>query len=107
MIRMNRKVLKKNTLPSMLGDNFMLKEDSIFKYNSYLDSLSSEEKNYLFLASYPSKISRYSLEHFTDARTAALCYNWLKRQKSLTTEDNEGALMLNDRITPILTVYSQ
>lgn len=81
-------------LSSKLGDNFMLEEDSISKYNSYLDSLSSEEKAHLFLASYPSKISRYSLEHFTDARTAALCYNWLKRQKSLTTEDNEGALIL-------------
>jgi hypothetical protein len=60
----------------------------------HLSSFSEEEKKYLFLVSYPYRISRYTLEHFTTSREAALAFNWLSRQKSLYHKHPSGDLIL-------------
>jgi len=68
------------------------------KIKKYFESLTEEVKQFLFLASYPTRISRYTLEHLTDSRNAALCYNWLKREKSLFSTHNSGDLQLRPEI---------
>jgi hypothetical protein len=68
------------------------------KIKKYFESLTEEIKQFLFLASYPTRISRYTLEHLTDSRNAALCYNWLKREKSLISTHNSGDLQLRPEI---------
>ena len=62
----------------------------------YMSSYTEDEQRYLALASYPCRASRYSLEHFTDSRNAALCYNWLKRKPELFSLHPSGDLILKD-----------
>ena len=63
-----------------------------------LSSFSEIEKEYLFLSSYPTRISRYTLEHFESARQAALTYNWLSRAKSLHSIHSSKDLLLDDDV---------
>jgi hypothetical protein len=63
-----------------------------------LSSFSEIEKEYLFLSSYPTRISRYTLEHFESARQAALTYNWLSRAKSLHRIHSSKDLLLDDDV---------
>jgi len=73
----------------------------------FLSSFKEVEKLYLALASYPTRVSRYSLEHFTDSRKAALCYNWLKRQPNLRTLHPSGDLVLTDEARKHARAYHQ
>lgn len=80
-----------------------LKSTSILKVaelnkdvKTYMSSYTEDEQRYLALASYPCRASRYSLEHFTDSRNAALCYNWLKRKPELFSLHPSGDLILKD-----------
>jgi len=61
-----------------------------------LSPFGEKEQNHLFVASYPSRISRYTLEHFVSARDAALSYNWLKRHGNLHYSHETGDLLLED-----------
>jgi hypothetical protein len=93
------KSLKKNDL------SLSLKKESTFTTNmdikdaeKLLSSFSEIEKEYLFLSSYPTRISRYTLEHFESARQAALTYNWLSRAKSLHRIHSSKDLLLDDDV---------
>jgi hypothetical protein len=90
---------QKNTLPSkaIAVDCFAGTMD-IHEAEKVLASFSEEEKSYLFLASYPLRISRYTLEFFETARNAALSYNWLNRNQSLYFKHESGDLLLNEDI---------
>ena len=89
------KALKKNTLPPKIKyDNPYTGKMDLDSAKEHLSSFSEEEKKYLFLVSYPYRISRYSLEHFTNSREAALAFNWLSRQKSLYHKHPSGDLIL-------------
>ncbi|MDA1078949.1 MAG: hypothetical protein O2908_07845 [Verrucomicrobia bacterium] len=89
------KALKKNTLPSKIKyDNPYSGKMDLDSAKEHLSSFSEEEKKYLFLVSYPYRISRYTLEHFTNSREAALAFNWLSRQKSLYHKHPSGDLIL-------------
>jgi hypothetical protein len=91
------KVLKKNTLPAkLIYDNSYSGKMDLDMAKQHLSSFSEEEKNYLFLASYPCRISKYTLEHFVKAREAALAFNWLSRQKSLYRKHPSGDLILDN-----------
>ena len=90
---------QKNTLPS--GANAVgccAGKMDTHEAEKVLASFSEEEKTYLFLASYPFRISRYTLEFFDTSRNAALSYNWLKRNQSLYSKHQSGDLLLNEDI---------
>jgi hypothetical protein len=90
------KILKKNTLPAkLIYDNSFAGKMDLDMAKQHLSSFSEEEKNYLFLASYPYRISKYTLGHFVEAREAALAFNWLSRQKSLYQKHPGGDLILD------------
>ena len=76
----------------------MLFRSELQEAENLLSPFKQEEKEYLFLASYPTRISRYSLEHFESDRKAALSYNWLKRTKSLHTLHESKDLLLKEDI---------
>lgn len=90
------KSLQKNTLPGrfkeVINNGLMDLSDA----ENFLSSYKNEELSYLFLVSYPTRTSRYTLEHFTSDRDAALAYNWLKRSKSIHSISPFGDLLLNE-----------
>ena len=90
---------QKNTLPSkaIAVDCFAGTMD-IHEAEKVLASFSEEEQSYLFLASYPLRISRYTLGFFETVRNAALSYNWLNRNQSLYSKHESGDLLLNEDI---------
>ena len=91
------KSLKKNDLsPSLKEDSTFTTNMDIKDAENLLSSFSEIEKEYLFLCSYPTRISRYTLEHFESARQAALTYNWLSRAKSLHSTHSSKDLLLDD-----------
>ena len=93
------KVLKKNTLPSkLIYDNSLAGKMDIDLAKKHLSPFKDNEKKYLYLASYPYRVSKYSLGHFVSDRDAALSYNWLSRQKSISSQHPSGDLLLNDEI---------
>jgi len=91
------KVLKKNTLPTKLkhvSSKMGMMDIDLAK--KHLTSFKDDEKKFLHLASYPYRISKYSLEHFANNREAALSYNWLSRQNSIYQKHSSGDLVLNE-----------
>ena len=90
------KVLKKSALPDKLIGLEKSTVMDIKEAKKLLSSFSEVELNYLFLASYPARISKYSLGHFESERNAALTYNWLKRAIPLHTRHESGDLLLNE-----------
>jgi hypothetical protein len=93
------KSLKKNGLsPSLKKESIFITNMDIKDAEKLLSSFSEIEKKYLFLSSYPTRISRYTLEHFESARQAALSYNWLTRAKSLHGKHSSRDLLLDDEI---------
>ena len=93
------KSLKKNDLsPSLKMESSFTIDMDIKDAEKLLSSFSEIEKEYLFLSSYPTRISRYTLEHFESARRAALSYNWLTRAKSLHVTHSSKDLLLDDEI---------
>ena len=90
------KPLKKNTLPARVMIVSNLDTMDIREAENFLSSFKNEELSYLFLSSYPTRVSRYTLEHFASDRDAALSYNWLKRAKSLHSISAFGDLLLNE-----------
>ena len=89
------KSLKKNDLsPSLKKETTFTTKMDIKDAEKLLSSFSEIEKEYLFLSSYPTRISRYTLEHFESARQAALTYNWLSRAKSLHSIHSSKDLLL-------------
>jgi len=90
---------QKNTLPSgPIAVDCEIGKMDIDEAEKVLASFSEEEKTYLFIASYPLRISRYTLEFFDTSRNAALSYNWLKRNQSLYNKHESGDLLLNEDI---------
>jgi hypothetical protein len=93
------KSLKKNDLsPSLKKESTFTTDMDIKDAEKLLSSFSEIEKEYLFLSSYPTRISRYTLEHFESARQAALTYNWLSRAKSLHSIHSHKDLLLDDDV---------
>ena len=93
------KSLKKNDLsPSLRKETTFTTKMDIKDAEKLLSSFSEIEKEYLFLSSYPTRISRYTLEHFESARQAALTYNWLSRAKSLHSIHSSKDLLLGDDV---------
>ena len=93
------KSLKKNDLsPSLKKETTFTTNMDIKDAEKLLSSFSEIEKEYLFLSSYPTRISRYTLEHFESARQAALTYNWLSRAKSLHSIHSSKDLLLDDDV---------
>lgn len=93
------KSLKKNDLsPSLKKVSTFTTDMDIKDAEKLLSSFSEIEKEYLFLSSYPTRISRYTLEHFESARQAALTYNWLSRAKSLHRTHSSKDLLLDDDV---------
>ena len=93
------KSLKKNDLsPSLKKETTFTTKMDIKDAEKLLSSFSEIEKEYLFLSSYPTRISRYTLEHFESARQAALTYNWLSRAKSLHSIHSSKDLLLDDDV---------
>jgi hypothetical protein len=102
------KSLKKNDLSSSLNNvtTFTTNMD-IQDAEKLLSSYSEIEKEYLFLSSYPTRVSRYTLEHFESARQAALTYNWLSRARSLHSTHSSKDLLLDDEVrTAARTLHS-
>lgn len=60
----------------------------------FCSSYDSVERSFLKFASYPTRVSRFTLEHFTSDREAALCFNWLKRHPSLCAPHPSGDLVM-------------
>lgn len=91
-----QKSLKKSALPCRLvglGDNNSM---DVKDAKKLLSPFGEIEQDHLFVASYPTRISRYSLEHFVSSRDAALSYNWLKRHRNLYNSHETGDLLLKD-----------
>ena len=95
-LKESQKSLKKSALPNMLKGLKDIELMDIQDAQKALSSFNDVEKEYLFLASYPARVSKYSLEHFESARNAALSYNWLKRNKPLCSLHESGDLLLNE-----------
>ena len=93
------KSLKKKDLSLSLNiENNLIGSMDIKEASKLLSSFSEIEKEYLYISSYPTRISRYSLEHFESDRQAALSFNWLKRSKTLHTAHPSGDLILADEL---------
>ena len=92
------KPLKKNALPCKLIGLGNIDRMDLKDAEKLLSPFNEEEKGHLFLASYPTRISRYSLEHFESYRKAALCFNWLKRASQLRNVDESGDLLLKEEL---------
>ena len=95
-LKESQKSLKKSALPNRLNGLKDIELMDLQDAQKALSSFKDVEKEYLFLASYPARVSKYSLEHFESARNAALAYNWLKRTKSLYSLHESGDLLLNE-----------
>ena len=80
-----------NVPSSNMGTN--LDEAKEF-FSAYDDT----HKEFLTLSAYAGRISRYTLEFFTDPRKAALCFNWLKRKTNLCDLHSGGAFSLKEEI---------
>ena len=91
------KELKTNEKSSNMS-NMSNMEDSNTIPNPVWNSLSDKDRGYLLTACLPSKINRYTLEFFTDARTAAYCYNWLSRRPEFATRDILDYFILNEEV---------
>lgn len=92
------KELNSEDIQNTLGnEKVTVMEANTEKAKSFFSAYDDTHQGYLTIASYAGKISRYTLEFFTDTRNAALCYNWLKRQPSLC-EINSDYLILQDEI---------
>lgn len=92
----SQKSLKKNTLPVKLGILSKLQTMDIKEAKKILSPFQGKDIEHLFLASYPTRISRYTLAHFETDRNAALAFNWLKRANSLYSVHPSGDLLLNE-----------
>ena len=92
----------KNSLPK--SDSSKLLESDMIS-SSVADSLknfSESDLGFLKLCSYPHRISKYTLEHFTSSRDAALAFNWLSRQKKLHIRHESGDLLLEESLKTAL-----
>ena len=93
------KELKTNEKSSIMNTSMLnTDEDSNGVPNPIWDKLSEKDKGYLLTACLPHKINRHTLEFFTDARTAAYCYNWLSRRPEYATRDILDYFILNEGI---------
>ena len=81
--------------PSVSIKDPTLVEAQVKAAEDFFSSYSDLQRQHIILASYPSRISRYTLEFFTDSRNAALAYNWLKRQPKLCQQDQSADLVLD------------
>ena len=80
------------------GEAASVTSDSLENAKKALSGYSDEQKNFITLASYAGKISRYALEFFSSNREAALCFNWLRRQNDICDKKESGTLSLNQNI---------
>lgn len=78
-------------LPSNMGIN-------IDEAKEFFSAYDDTQKEFLTLAAYAGRISRYTLEFFANPRKAALCYNWLKRKPGLCDLHLGGEFSLKEDI---------
>jgi len=81
--------------PSVSIKEPILVEAQVKAAEDFFSSYNDLQRQHIILASYPSRVSRYSLEFFTDSRNAALAYNWLKREPKLCQQGVVGDLVLD------------
>jgi hypothetical protein len=101
----SKRLINEETQPRFKEGNILKVSDNQQDVQDLLASFSEVEQKYLCLLSYSSRASRYSLEHFTDSRNAALCYNWFKRQPGLHLIHPSGDLLLKENIKEAARVY--
>ncbi len=77
--------------PSNMGTN-------IDEAKEFFSAYDDAQKEFLTLAAYAGRISRYTLEFFANPRKAALCYNWLKRKPGLCDLHHGGEFSLKEDI---------
>ena len=82
-----------------------LKDTRLSEATNLLAPFDEVSRGYLTLASYPARISRYTLEFFTDGRTAALAFNWLKRKPEFCELQSNGELVLLDKFKKLLRMH--
>lgn len=93
---------KKKYLPKTESDKLLSKDMQMSSKLDLLDSFSPSDLKHLILCSYPKRVSKYTLEHFSSDRDAALAYNWLSRQKALHSKHESGDLSLDDPLRTAL-----
>jgi len=64
----------------------------------HFSDFTEEEFQHLLFASYFKRVNRYNLEFLCSPRDAAFSYNWLKRQKSIASQEPDGSLVINQEI---------
>jgi len=101
----SKRLINEEIQPKLKKGNILKVSDNQQDEQNLLASFSGEEQKYLCLLSYSTRASRYSLEHFTDSRNAALCYNWLKRQPDLHSIHPTGDLLLNENLKEAARLY--
>ncbi len=82
-----------------------LKDVNLKEASKLLAPFDDVSRGYITLASYPARISRYTLEFFTDGRTAALAFNWLKRKPEVCELQSNGELVLLDKFKKPLRLH--
>lgn len=88
----------KNYLPKSDSSQLLITDMISGSATDSFKDFSESELGFLKLCSYPHRISKYTLEHFTSTRGAALAYNWLSRQKKLHTKHESGDLLLEESL---------
>jgi predicted nucleic acid-binding Zn-ribbon protein len=86
------------TATSLKDEHGTLMGDKLSKAKEFFSGYDDIQKGYLFLAAYAGTVSRYSLEYFSDSRTAAQCYNWLKRQSDLSAALANGDISMREEV---------
>lgn len=99
-----RLIIKKNKT-KLINENISRVTDNQEHSSTFLSSFSEDEKVFLCLLAYPDRASRYTLEHFTDPRTAALCFNWLKRKPAFFAIHSSGDLILTENLRAEARAY--
>jgi hypothetical protein len=98
---------KKIILPKVESDKLLGEDMQMSSKMDLLDSFSPSDLKYLILCSYPKRVSKYTLEHFSSIRDAALAYNWLSRQKTLHSLHESGDLSLDDSLRIAIRSFHQ
>ena len=89
-------IFKKSTTLPKVKSTVMSEQ----KKNSlpHFSDFTEEEYQHLLFASYFKRVNRYNLEFLCSPRDAAFSYNWLKRQKSISNQEPDGSLIIDQEI---------
>lgn len=86
---------KPTTLPK---EKVSVMSDQAKKTLPHFSDFTEKEFQHLLFASYFNRVNRYNLEFLCSPRDAAFSFNWLKRQKRISSKEPDGSLVINQEI---------